>query len=246
MPRGYLRRRYRRRGYGGRRRVVRRLLRRVARKVGRYSRIASTLRTGGWGRLNPGKAEKKYLDIGLAAQTVDGAAGSGVLLNGISQNSSVTGRVGSKITIKSIQWWIAGGYTNDGVNPFPTGIHIDAKIVCDTQCNGTIMAKSDVNSGIGAPTQLNLDNRRRFIVIKHKTWQLAGGTATITPIKSAPSTFMWKGYKRMNMDIIYKGTGNSISDIASNSLGFLIQSNVPGGQNTVNYDALFRIRYTDT
>lgn len=243
MPRGYFRRRYRRRGYGGRRRVARRLIKRIARKVGRYSRIASTLRTGGWGRLNPGKAEKKYLDVLVAAGSVTSANATGILLNPCAQGTGVNQRVGNKITIKSIQWMVMGAYASDTV-AYGQGVHVDAKIVCDTQANGTATDKISVNNGSSAPTMLNLDNRRRFIVIKHKSWQLAGANGlAVTYTKSAPSTFMWKGYKRMNMDVIFKSTGGSISDITTNSLYFIIQSNV--AESTVSYDGYFRVRYTD-
>lgn len=240
--------RRRRRFYRRRRRGVVKAFRRFARKLGRYSKIAQTLRTGGWPRLNPGKPERKYKDTTIAVNTfqafpaVAPAVGY-ILLNDIAQGFSETTRVGNKITIKSIQWVISC-YVN-GACGRATTIPVDFKIFIDTQANGANPGATDLETA-NLPTLLNLANRKRFIVIKHKIMTFApqlGGAS----VAAHPSTMTWKGYKRMNLDVIYKSAGAGIADIATNSL-FLAWIGLPidNDVNKSGFTYAFRIRYTDS
>lgn len=166
-----------------------------------------------------------------------------VLLNDIAQGFTETTRVGNKITIKSIQW-VIHAYVNGACSRVTT-IPIDFKIFIDTQANGANPGATDLQSA-NLPTLLNLNNRKRFIVIKHKMITFApqiGGAG----VAAHPSTMTWKGYKRMNLDVIYKSAGAAIGDIATNSL-FLAWIGLPVDNDPVKsgFTYAFRIRYTDS
>lgn len=244
--------RFRRRGTYRRRGSVRGLLSRIKRKVGRYSRLAQTLRTGGWGRLNPGRAERKYYDVNIATTAIplavsDVGTGLGSLVDMV-QGTGVTQRVGNKITVKSLEWCISATWqpisTADNV-----GHGLDMKFVIDTQCNKTAATSAMINNTTGFPTPLNLENRRRFIVVKHKKClfpvNLGIGASTFTVV-SAPSTVLWKGYKRMNLDVIYSGVGPGVGSIVTNNLGWLGQSSASGAAPQIYVRGYCRVRYTDT
>jgi len=243
--------RFRRRGTYRRRGSVRGLLSRIKRKVGRYSRLAQTLRTGGWGRLNPGKAERKYLDIVVgttAAPTVVDENGTGLgSVVGCAQGFTVSTRVGNKITVKSMEWCITANWhaLNSAEN---VGQGLDMKFVIDTQANKTAATSAMINNSVGFPTPLNLENRRRFIVVKHKNMlfpcNISVGGGTITMV-SGPNSTLWKGYKRMNLDVIYADAGATFASITTNNLGFIAQSSAVAGAPQIYVRGYVRIRYTD-
>lgn len=171
------------------------------------------------------------------------AAGVLNLLNGVNQDVTASGRIGNKITIKSIQWILWIQYTGNTNITSLTPVGWDGKIFVDTQSNGANPAATDVNTVAGVPTLLNLNNRRRFVVIKHKTSPFFAPNAGTTIKNLTPAVATWKGYKKMNMDVIYKGTDTTIGSIASNGLFMLTHANA--GTNEMVMYGLVRIRYVD-
>lgn len=212
--------------------------------------MMQAVRTGGWGAPGMG-GELKYVDVdGTIAQSIGNTAvwTNLGLLNGLSQGTTASQRVGRKVNMKSyyIRW---------GINPQITSIQSFAvRFLCiyDKQANASAPNISDILEGNGgAPTFFapnNLSNRDRFITLADWTTPVitgpAGSTATNASV-GAPAKAFGDWYKRLSLEVMFNGTnGGTIGDITSGSV-YLFACEY--GVATANVQVAFysRIRYTD-
>lgn len=209
----------------------------------RYSRGYGTSRTGGnysqvyrrrnsrTGRFFTGTGpELKYIDVGgvpgvmnisAVGASSGGEAGTASLelLNGLTQGTDSTTRIGRKVCMRSIQgrWTFTLQNTAGGV--FPAGVvggQVRLLIVYDKQSNGVAPVATDILQG-GATTQLvspiNLNNRERFVVLIDKF-------VTLDPNNMQSATI--KFYKKMPRkaeDVIFNaGNAGTVGDIQTGSV----------------------------
>jgi len=195
-------------------------------------------RTGGWS--NPtGGGELKFKDTGTTTNLTAGAVnwspmGASLLLNGLVPDSTASGRIGRKVTLRSV--YVRGSCsmntTSTGGSPWRI------LIFYDKQSNATQPAITDVLLTDDHNSQNNLSNRDRFVTVAD----------VMTPTTSAggdySTTFVI--YKKLNLDVAFNaGAAGTIGDITSGSLyiQFSQNGNILTANPFVKWTA--RVRYTD-
>lgn len=192
-------------------------------------------RTGGWA--NPSKGgELKFCDVStsLSIPSASAAFSSGVLLLAIPNGTDASGRIGRKITIKSLllRWSFQLQSTSI------SGGNLRVLVVYDKQANATAPAITDILLTDNFHSQNNLSNRDRFVTIFDSLTEnisVQGNYATCA-----------NNFKALNLEAIYNaGTDALIGSIASGSIYiFAAQSGAIGTAAPIfNYRS--RIRYTD-
>jgi len=201
------------------------------------------IRTGGfYGLYNRrGREELKVIDTTLTTTNV-GTGGTFFLLNGINQGSDYTQRIGRKVILKSLL--LRATCLPNTSSSTPAGDVIRFLVVYDCQTNSATPAIGDVlqNSSINDP--MNLNNRDRFKIVADKFVTLNACTYVATALTvGAPQTKQVKLYKKMNLEMIFSGTGATVGSIGTGAL-FLILISGFNGQSTALWTA--RVRYTDS
>jgi len=185
------------------------------------------------------RAELKALDTATADYICD-TTGSVTLLNGVTQGSDFTNRIGRRWTIKTVQ--VEGYFHGTGALSNAAGSHLRLMIIYDHQPNGALPAVTDVLTAATSHSFLNLNNRDRFRVIMDKqvTVDPMDNDATLTSLAGTTKKLVF--YKRVNLPVVNDGTTNGIGDIQTGSL-FLLSI----GSSTEDYtfSGAVRIRFVD-
>jgi len=200
------------------------------------------LRTGGfYGLYNRrGREELKVIDTTLTTTNVPNTA-SIFLLNGVAQGTDYTNRIGRKIILKSLL--LRSTCVPNTSSNTPAGDVIRFLIVYDCQTNSATPVIGDIlqNSSINDP--MNLNNRDRFKVVADKyvtlnACQYAAGTLTA----GSPRTTQVKIFKKMNLEMIFSGTGATSGSIGTGGL-FLVLIAGFNAQSTALWTS--RVRFVD-
>lgn len=216
-----------------------------------YAGSMVPLRTGGY---NFNAPEVKAYDISTASYICDDNSPSITSICLPKQGTSLFTRVGTKIKITSIAIkgyvTLTAAYTRTGmvaasVNPTVAKL----TVLIDYQANGTAPSGTTIFVNNNANTMLNLNNRDRFKVICEKTYSLGpyvvntvNGYATIDncikPVKI---------YKKVQIPMFFNaGNAEAVSDVASNNILMVWQSDLPNGVgNTVTASLFTRCRFVD-
>lgn len=197
-------------------------------------------RTGGFWGTRRTMNELKAIDVDPANYTVISTP-SVTLLNGCAVGTDYTDRIGRKITMKSI--FIRGSLIPQDNSSGPNTNRM--LIVYDKQCNGTAVTTTDVLKTAVPTSQINLNNRDRFIILYDKCWIQAAILDTATQsFSGSPTCFKIKLYRKLNLDTQYSGTTAAVSSIATGNI-YMIWLNenatTAGSIATVST----RIRFTD-
>lgn len=183
--------------------------------------------------LSPGSPrELKYIDTSMGGTSYP-LAGTGVLLllNGSTQGSDATNRIGRKINIRSIQIRCAVTLANTGVS---NGLLFRTIIFVDKQANAAAPAVTDYLLTDSFSANHNLNNRDRFVTLMDKIHP-NGASGDVYNIA-------WKKYIRCNMETIYNsGNAGTIADIQSGSL-YMLTYMCAGALTTTESVTLGRIR----
>lgn len=184
------------------------------------------------------KEEKKYLDTALQGN-IDStgelasfaATVTGLCL--IPQGDTSVTRDGRECTVTSIQIrGIVKGNTT--LNP---GI---ARLILiqDTQSNKAYPAYSDIFTGTDYKDFRNLDNNKRFKVLRDLSYDLQSFPTT-TPTYSNPSIYIDE-YLKVSIPITFSGATGAIGEITQNNI-FLAW--VSSADDTITCDLKCRIRF---
>lgn len=197
-------------------------------------------RTGGY----YGGMEKKFVDTALADGTM-AATMTFYNLCVVAQGDTESQRVGRKIMIRSLD--IRGNLTLLGATDVTnTSCQVRMRIVVDTQTNGAQFAATDLLETDAINSFANLANRKRFIVLKDKTFNLSAGGAAATGAAYAFSEVLRdiKVHKRLEVPIEYdnSATTGAITTVRSDSLWVVFQTSTA---EIVALSATARIRYSD-
>ena len=124
-------------------------------------------------------------------------------------------------------------------------------IFIDLQPNGAAPAVTDLLNEALPSSQLNPNNRDRFLIVKDKTFYF-DPVINQTTASQAQAAFNRTGYdikvyKKCNLETIFNGTnGGSIADITSGAIYMMWIGSTAAGANTdVNAIVSTRCRYID-
>lgn len=221
----------------------------TARAGGNYSQL---LPRGPGGLIVSQGPEKKSIDFKTdvlykfgAAQTqidvaIGGVAAAPQLLNGCAPGSDIGGRLGRKITMKSVQWRITAQAA-----PTTTSGSLRTIIFLDMQANGVtpligdLLEDGSAAQAISSP--LALANRERFRIISDKVHVLGSPVASATAV---PLVVNQKGYKKLNQEVIFNsGTAGTVADIQTGALHCFTMTTCGVASPVVS--SFFRVRFTD-
>lgn len=181
------------------------------------------------------RPESKFVDATF--NSVNGCSTTGALslLNGIAQGLTDSGRIGNKITIKSI-------YIKMSVVVGTVYGAWRVLVIVDKQASGVApsLGLAGVNSfitEISTRGHVDLNNRSRFVILK----DIKGST---TPTDRPSVNFNW--YKKLDMPVIFEGTGATIASISSGSIYVVCMGDNTAGVTCPSLYVHSRIRYTDS
>lgn len=261
--------------------------RRTFRKGRLTPRMKGTYRTGGFysKRANRVNIERKFLDyqgvnnvaflqgdaswngVGMVPAT---ATGTTLCFPTLAQGTGVSERLGQVVNVKSIQFDMDVFPVNEqikvedpgdlsDISP-PETIRVEVALIFNRQTNGAAGTNSEIFDDPGyVYSDMNLDNRKRFKVIRRWTLNYMPHVQSTTDGTGLTKiTWVWdrktiKMFKKMNVPIIQNGTGASVSTLRSNSFqlywcvggGAYTTPTTPVVYNTVQMNFSCRVRYTD-
>lgn len=198
--------------------------------------------------------ELKTIDLAATATSVD-TTGAFVLLNGCIQGTDITERVGRKINVKSV-------FIRGRVEPAQAQIPAAAGgaetlgqlwrmiVFVDMQPNGAAPAVTDLLNTAAAHSQLNLNNRDRFRILKDKQFACPNSFKAFTAAGSAAGnlggSFGYKVFRKLDLETIYNaGNAGTIADMTSGALYVFWIGTVAAGvvDGLATYTA--RVRFSD-
>lgn len=243
--------------YAGRPSVGYKAARMVGGKVLRYnpqrpalgsSRAAaaapSLARTGGYSFQASGGRELNFKDT-----TIDGISVSTTpvltLLNGMTQGTTASTRIGRRIGIKSVEWRF-----NMATSSATTWTSNRYMIIVDRQANAAAAAFADIYDVADPSTLRNISNMTRFQVLFDSQEFTMIGDNSGTGASSYDSDSLataHKGYLKVNIPVQYNvGTAGTIGDIQTNALYFVTIGNGSTAVTDCNINkGTVRIRYGD-
>lgn len=204
------------------------------------------------GNYGSSKGEKKVSDTSAGVVQVN-TTGVITLLHLPVLGSDYNQRVGRKTLVKSI--YIRGRVLTEASNQvigtavLTTSLQARMILLVDKQPNGAAPAVTDVLVTAEPASQLNLNNRDRFSILKDKQWSFdpysyttASGVASMSR-----QIYSLKCYKKCNVETIFNSTnGGTIADINSGAIYLMwIGSGAAGTNTDCNAYISARCRYLD-
>jgi len=230
----------------------RRTQKQVARKSGIVvaNGLYAPMATRGY---TPNSVEKKAIDLGSTSINVS-TSGAVQLLNACVQGTDINNRIGRKIVLKSvfIQGYI---FLENAVAPTsPTLVAAQVgrvMLVWDKQANATVAPITAILDSALPESQLRLENRDRFVIIKTKQYSFdpmiynTTATQSVASLNGTMRNFKW--YKKLNHEVIFNsGNAGTIGDIASGALYLVAVGSVAAGAGTdINLRITSRVRFDD-
>lgn len=192
-----------------------------------------------------GRDELKTIDVAPTQAEATGTASIN-LLNGVATGTDYTGRIGRKIRMKNLYLRIQVA----PVDQVTSDTHLRLLVVYDMQTNGAAPAITDVLNTASTVDHVNLNNRDRFKILVDKCIPIGANVNTATQAYSnGRNVYYIKKYislaSRGCSDVLFNGTGATISSIATGSIYFLYFSGVTAGLGPqVTWSS--RIRFQDS
>lgn len=161
-------------------------------------------------------------------------------------------RIGRKTTATSI--YMRGHVLTEAAKDAINGaaLAVPASMVrmilfLDDQPNGAVPALLDLLLEALPSSQLNINNRERFRILKDKTWVFDPYLAGLTWVSATNQIGTLKVYKKLNLETTFNATnGGTIADINSGALNICWLSNLPSGTDTdCNARYSVRVRFLD-
>lgn len=204
------------------------------------------LRTGGFYGLyqRRGRDELKVIDVASAVNGSTAAGGGSItLLNGVSQGTDYTNRIGRKVILKSLL--VRLNVVPNIANSAPQGDIIRVMVVYDCQTNAAAPVLSDIiNAGsITYQSPMNLNNRDRFKILADKFLTMEANVYTAGALTAgSPRPKQIKIWKKMNMEEIFGGTGATVGSIQTGAI-FLVIVAATTAFSTISFET--RVRFMD-
>jgi len=176
----------------------------------------------------------------LTVTEINGVANaSAESLHVIKTGTNDNQRVGKSIILKKIQ---VQGFLTFPASTAESNV-IKVSVVQDTQVNGSLPTYLDVYEDSGVNSWLNLENSRRFKILKTK--YVIMNRMTAGPINFGQVIHQFKMVKKVNIPIDYNsaGTAGTIGELRSN--GIFLMASASSGDDLVQYAFHTRVRYSD-
>lgn len=201
-----------------------------------------------------GPREKKFFDL-TVSQTYPTAGVIIPSLNLLTAGTGATNILGKKCTVTSLQF--NGVVTVPQINDDTFADLLDASFVrtifyLDRQCNGAAATVADILASASPFAHLNLENSKRFKVLKDYRMSFSGGSLGTNASVGTTNAFLSTGenktmvfYKRCNISLEFvSGAANNIANVKSNNIGILLIINDQTPGTVLN--GISRIRFTDS
>lgn len=193
--------------------------------------------------------EKKVIDNAVATYQIN-TGGSFTLLNGCIQGSDYSNRIGRKILNASI--YIRGIVHPEVPAGAATSLTQLARMIVfvDMQPNGAAPAVTDLLNSANSSSQLNLNNRDRFKILRDETYSLGATTWAAGPALVAaqsPTVADVNVFKKLSVETIFNaGNAGTIADMNSGAIYMFWIGNQPAGAGTDGSAIVStRIRFLD-
>jgi len=200
----------------------------------------------------PMNGENKTIDIAVGTVQAN-TTGTITLLNGCIQGTDFNQRIGRKILLKSV--YIRGFVRSEASATMVLGAIASQQVrmilVVDTQPNGVVFAITDLLVSASPASQLNLNNRDRFMVICDKTWVLdpyaLNNVATTSFASMSNQIKPLKKFKKLNIETIFNaGNAGTIGDMNSGALYLVwIGTEAAAAGTDANAVLSTRVRFKD-
>lgn len=186
-----------------------------------------------------GRDELKVCDVsGATIQAL--SSGAVTLINGVSQGTDYTNRIGRKILVKSL-FMRFNIYPNSAISQ-PTGDLIRVLLLCDYQPNGAAPTTTDILQTADYLSPLNLNNRDRFKVWYDKYISMeASYYPSFLLTAGSPAMHFRQVFKKMSMEVINSGSGATVGSIQTGAMYIFVISKSTG----TLYDFNTRVRFID-
>lgn len=204
-----------------------------ARVMPGYTRTAGPYR-----RALPSNAELKFLDTGINIASV-GTTGATLPSNlVIPQNTTDSGRIGNKITLKNFMLQFALSNDDATTGAFSSG-NVRIAVVLDRQANGALPAWADVFATASLGAFRNLDNVDRFKILKD---QVINVPIRCTNAAHTDQTGYWRRwFFKCNLPVHYGSTTGAITEMRSNNIAVVYIGDTSG----TNLVGTCRVKWTD-
>lgn len=166
-------------------------------------------------------------------------------LSMIAQGDDANSRDGRQVIIKSLQIHGQLAYAPAaGVIGAVVPTSVSLWLCLDTQTNGAAATPADVITVTGTtPVNWvkNLDNDKRFQILKHWRWDFGPTGSWVAPGGGRLQLLSMEDYfLRMNLPVTFNGTAAAISSISTNNLFILAQADT---DDLVTFTGRSRIRF---
>lgn len=202
------------------------------RTVGNVARTATAAMGAAKLALSLINPEFKYVDK-EGTQSITNASAF-VLLNGLTKGNGSSNRIGRSIKIMSLELsFILSKNISDTNQEF-----VRVALLLDKEPNGATPSFLDVweSNTNYICTPRNLDNRKRFVIMKDYVLPL--------PVSGGTQAYYKTLYKKMEMHTIYDNSdAGTIADISSNALYLVFVSDSSTDNPSITY--YNRLRYID-
>lgn len=155
-------------------------------------------------------------------------------------------RVGRKITMSSVY---VRGYARTEISATPAATTVSSQqgrimLIYDDQPNGALPAITDILNTADPASQLNLNNRDRFRVLKDKCFAF---DPYLQSASASAQIFSVRIYRKLNIDCTFNGVnGGTIADIQTGALLLAyVGSNAAGVSTDANAYLSSRVRFLD-
>lgn len=187
--------------------------------------------------------ELKYNDIATANYVAD-TTGTVTLLNGISQGSDNTNRIGRVMVMKSV-------HVRGIVSPVDssTGNTLARLIlVWDSDTDGVAPTVTDILQTANSTSPMNLNNRGRFTVLANEEFFIGGISTTATmSYAQSPSGAVFDRFVKLpgkGCRTINSGTGATVASIQQGAI-WMVTIGDRGANDGGTFSVYSRVRFTD-
>lgn len=215
--------------------------RNIQRVLERFRAARGYVRVGGyWGRFNSPDGEVKFLDTEQAYNIPTAGAVVGNDFMVIAQGTNQSQRDGKRVVLKSI---LVRGLVSWAVGSYQEAMRF--VIVLDKQCNGANPVWTDVFQDDEVWSPYNMENTRRFVVLKD--WYITQPVGTtisnfVDPIQTMCHDTIVKWYKRCNIPIDYSSTTGVLTERRSNNIVWMARGDEL--HNSSTFSGHIRLRFT--
>lgn len=187
------------------------------------------------------RGELKYVDADMFTSPPTPVSGTPTftLLNGTAAGTGASDRIGTEITMKSIS--VRGTWLQNTSLTSGTSNYVRMLLVYDSQSNGSAPTAAELLTGSGMFAHKNLDNRKRFKILKDKLFILLPTSGSNS--SGGPQAVNFKFYRKLNAKTEYKGTTAAITSIATGAIYLVCLAQAAA--NGPSFTGSSRIRYDD-